>query len=52
MYLVLEYSSKSLRQEIAERAPNASYFQESDLWSILYSCCAALNMLYSNGATH
>ena len=52
MYLVLEYSSKSLRQEIAERAPNASHFQESDLWSILYSCCAALNMLYSNGATH
>lgn len=52
MYLVLEHSSKSLAQEIAERAPTASYFQESDLWSILYSCCAALNLLYSNGATH
>ena len=52
MYLVLEYSSKSLKQDSAERALAGRPFQESDLWSVLYSCCAALNVLYSNGATH
>jgi serine/threonine protein kinase len=54
MYLVLEYSFKNLAQEIRERSTpiENNYFQESDIWSILYSCCTALNALYSNGATH
>ena len=52
MYLVLEYSFKSLRQEMKERESSNSAFQESDLWSILYSCCCALNTLYASGATH
>jgi serine/threonine protein kinase len=54
MYLVLEYSFKNLAQEMRERcaAPERNPFQESDLWSILYSCCTALSTLYSSGATH
>ena len=52
MYLVLEYSFKSLRQEMQERGSSNSPFQESDLWSILYSCCCGLNRLYASGATH
>lgn len=54
MYLVLEYSFKNVGQEIKERAAEAqkNYFQESDIWSILYSACTALNILYSHGATH
>jgi serine/threonine protein kinase len=32
--------------------PQRNYFQESDLWSILYSCCTGLSTLYSSGATH
>jgi|LakMenE01Jun11ns_1017448.scaffolds.fasta_scaffold9441995_1 hypothetical protein len=54
MYLVLEYSFKNLSQEIKDRSTTTekNYFQESDIWSILYSCSTALNILYSNGATH
>jgi serine/threonine protein kinase len=53
MYLVLEYSFKNVSQEIKERAMGTNnFFLESDIWSILYSCCTALNTLYTHGITH
>lgn len=54
MFLVLEYSFKNAALEIQERRKinEETPFQESDLWSILYSCCTALHTLYTNGLSH
>jgi hypothetical protein len=51
---VVEYPFKTVKDEILERsAPvNQRFFNEDELWSILYSCCHALYSLYINKFYH
>ena len=54
IYLLIEYPFKTLRDDIQERLAEKSknYFGEAELWSILYSCCLALNTLYNSNISH
>ena len=54
IYLLIEYPFKTLKDDIQERLAEKSknYFGEAELWSILYSCCLALNTLYNSNISH
>jgi hypothetical protein len=52
MNLLIEYPFKTLADEIQERRVIDNYFDEEELWSILYSCCVGLNTLYINKLNH
>lgn len=45
LYLIYEYPSITLQEEIAARARETRFFEEQDLWSIMQSCLNGLSEL-------
>ena len=55
IYLLIEYPFKNLGEEVEERVnakDGPKYFNQSELLSILYSCCIGLRTLYNNNINH
>jgi hypothetical protein len=54
MYLLIEFPFKTLRDEIMDKISQSKVvpFLEAELWSILYSCCMGLNVLYEKKMPH
>jgi hypothetical protein len=50
--IISEYPFRTLYDEVRERRINKEWFNEGEILSILYSCTAGLNHLYSLGFIH
>jgi hypothetical protein len=54
MHLLIEYPFKTLRDEVGDRVTSGRGrpFAEAELWSVLYSCCVGLGVLYDRKMPH
>jgi hypothetical protein len=54
LQLLIEYPFKCLEEEIKDKinAGRREPFLEAELWSVLYSCCVGLELLYRKKMPH
>jgi hypothetical protein len=54
MRLFIEYPFKTLQDEVGDRIVGGRVkpFAEAELWSVMYSCCVGLNVLYGKKMPH
>lgn len=52
LYMIVEHPFRTLAEEVRERKKQSEYFNENEVWSIVYSCALGLGFLYSRGYQH